>query len=44
MLKWGRTDGRCMKHLDEYRDIELVHKLSEKLHDTISKILGDSKK
>ena len=32
-----KTDGKYMKYVDEYRDIELVRKLSEKLHETVTR-------
>lgn len=37
MLKWERTDGKLMKHVDEYRDAGLVRKLSEKLHASVTR-------
>ncbi len=40
MLKWerkaGDTEGRIMKYVDEYRDIELVKNLSSKIHEVCS--------
>jgi len=40
MLKWekkaGDTEGKIMKYVDEYRDIELVKNLSGKIHEVCS--------